>query len=158
MSEPAVRPERTAWRDQQFSERHRLWGWDCPAEDVDFLMIEYDTAEPRAIMEYKHESARGQTSRHPSYEAISRLADRGRIPFFAVRYADDLSWWIVTGLNGQARGLLGVTAERFFSEIEYVRFLYERIRGRPLPREVGETILGQPFVRRQMRDLRGRNP
>lgn len=147
MGEPTVRPERTVWRDAQFSLRHRAWGWNCPAADVDFLMIEYDNAEPRAIVEYKHESAEGQTSTHPSYKAICRLADRGQVPFFAVRYADDLSWWIVTGLNRRARDLLGETVLRFFAEVEYVRFLYEKVRGRPFPNDVEQKLMACPFVR-----------
>ena len=34
----SVRAERTHWRDEALSERHRLWGYDCPAVDVDFLL------------------------------------------------------------------------------------------------------------------------
>ena len=34
-----VRPERTGWRDEKLSQRHRMWGWDCPAVDIDFLLL-----------------------------------------------------------------------------------------------------------------------
>lgn len=59
--------ERTGWRDQELSNRHRTWGHDCPAEDVDFLLdtqptmfndsfrlVEYYHARPKALIEYKH--------------------------------------------------------------------------------------------------------
>ena len=148
MGAPTVTPERTAWRDVQFSLRHRDWGWDCPAVDIDFLMVEYDQAEPRAIIEYKHESAQEPTSEHPSYRSVCKLADRGRIPFFVVRYADDLSWWWVIGLNGRARHLLGETPNLIlFAEAEYVRFLYETVRDRTFPTDLMEKLMANPFIR-----------
>ena len=52
--------ERTGWRDQALSERHRAWGWDCPALDMDFVMIEYDNGKATALVEYKHEQAAPQ--------------------------------------------------------------------------------------------------
>lgn len=30
--------ERTGWRDEEISARHRIWGVNCPAVDLDFLM------------------------------------------------------------------------------------------------------------------------
>ena len=47
-----VRQERTGWRDEALSKRHRDWGWDCPAIDIDFLMIEYDKGKSVALVEY----------------------------------------------------------------------------------------------------------
>lgn len=38
----AVAEERNGWRDERISKRHRQWGRDCPAVDIDFLMLEYD--------------------------------------------------------------------------------------------------------------------
>ena len=34
---PEVRQERSGWRDMRLSERHRRWGWNCPAVDLDHL-------------------------------------------------------------------------------------------------------------------------
>jgi hypothetical protein len=31
--------ERSGWRDLRRPERHRRWGWDLPAEDLDFLEL-----------------------------------------------------------------------------------------------------------------------
>ena len=49
-----VAPERTGWRDEKISLRHRMWGFDCPAVDVDFVMVEFDRARVVAIVEYKN--------------------------------------------------------------------------------------------------------
>jgi len=122
INKPAVRKERTGWRDESISQRHREWGWDCPAVDIDFLLVEYDRACPVAIIEYKHEKAPLQYATHPSYRALSTLAtDAGR-SFFAVRYAGDFSWWKVTPLNEVA---LSLCPERVqYTESEYVAFLH----------------------------------
>ncbi len=109
------------------SDRHRKWGWDCPAVDIDFLMLEYDTGLPVALVEYKHERAKMQSPSHPSYKALSELGDRAGIPFFAVRYADDFSWWKVIPLNKVS---LSITQDRVqYTEQEYVKFLMG-LRGR----------------------------
>ena len=49
-----VRQERTNWRDQELSARHRTWGFNCPAVDLDFLMVEYNIGKPVGLIEYKH--------------------------------------------------------------------------------------------------------
>ena len=48
-----VKKERNGWRDEAISLRHRLWGWDCPCVDIDFLLIEFDKSLPVALVEYK---------------------------------------------------------------------------------------------------------
>jgi hypothetical protein len=134
MNERPVKAERTGWRDEGLSRRHRLWGWDCPAVDVDFLLVEYDRSEPKAIIEYKSVDADMQTSKHPSYVALRKLADAAHLPLFAVRYGETYEWWNVTALNDAA--LTMQNGERlllYFSEADYVRFLYEVVRGRPMP-------------------------
>jgi hypothetical protein len=48
-----VRRERTEWRDLELSKRHREWGLNCPAVDIDFLMVEYYYGKPVALIDYK---------------------------------------------------------------------------------------------------------
>jgi len=127
-----VRSERTGWRDLGLSERHRRWGWDCPAINLDFLFLEYDRGKATALVEYKHEEAVPVQSWHPSYRALVDLGDRAGLPVFAVRYAADFSWWWVQPLNGRAGDWLP-DGQRL-SEREWVELLY-RIRGQPLPQE-----------------------
>lgn len=128
---PQVKPERTGWRDEALSRRHRYWGFDVPAIDIDFLMLEYDRGRPVALIEYKRETAGAlrleEMQEHSSYQALMRLADR--LPVFVVRYAADLAWFDVAPLNSAAfRQVPGLT---HWSEAEYVRFLY-RLRGRTI--------------------------
>jgi len=91
-----VRKERTGWRDdRRLNDRHRQWGWDCPAVDIDKLFIEYDTAEPVALVEYKHEYAEIAHSTDASISALIKVGNRSQLPVFGVRYADDFSWFRV---------------------------------------------------------------
>ncbi len=36
----SVRQERTGWRDEKISQRHREWGYNCPAVDLDFEVVD----------------------------------------------------------------------------------------------------------------------
>ena len=128
-----VREERSGWRDMALSQRHRRWGWDCPAVDLDFLFLEYDKGKATALVEYKNEHAQPQYSTHPTYLALIDLGTRAGIPVLAVRYADDFSWWRVVPLNDRAKGWLPERAE--MTEQEWVSLLY-RIRGYDLPKSV----------------------
>jgi hypothetical protein len=125
-----IRQERTGWRDEALSERHRRWGFNCPCVDIDFLMIEYDSAIPVALIEYKHEAAETQYSSHASYRAMCHLGTAAGIPVLAVRYAADLSWFRVTPLNAAAKELFKEV--KVYSEEEYVAMLYH-LRGRDMP-------------------------
>jgi hypothetical protein len=133
-----VTQERTGWRDEGLSQRHRMWGWDCPAIDIDFLAVEYDRGKPAALVEYKNEHAQPIRLGHPSVRALVNLADSACLPLFFVRYADDFSWFYPTPAND--------FAERFFarprriSEKEWVRILYH-CRGRELPTELREQLV-----------------
>ena len=127
-----VAKERTGWRDLRINDRHRMWGCDCPAMDIDFLMLEYDRGKAVALVEYKHEDAQVVRLSHPSIRAMVDLADRACLPAFLVRYADDFAWWYATPLNDIARKL--IPEARMTTEAEWVEILY-RCRGRDLPPE-----------------------
>ena len=40
MKTKTVPRERTGWRDEEISRRHRLYGVSCPMIDIDFLVSE----------------------------------------------------------------------------------------------------------------------
>lgn len=125
-----VPPERTGWRDEALSLRHRGYGLDCPAVDLDFLLVEFDGGHPRALVEYKCGDPRPLDFDHPSYQAIRHLADAARIPCVVVFYSPVFWHFTCYPLNDFA-------AEWFshgecLSELEYVRRLYA-IRGREAP-------------------------
>lgn len=130
---PDVRPERTGWRDEALSRRHRRWGWDCPAVDLDFLFLEYDRGKASAIVEYKNEHAAPQYASHPTYQAMIDLGNRANVPVLACRYADDFSTWKVTPLNAAARQ--HVPERVTLDEAGWVRLLY-KIRGYDVPQDV----------------------
>jgi hypothetical protein len=128
-----VRAERTGWRDEALSGRHRRWGWDCPAVDLDFLFLEYDHGKASAIVEYKNEHAAPQYASHPTYRAMIDLGDRAGVPVIACRYSDDFSEWNAVPLNDEAKKYL--SNRMTLSEREWVRLLY-RIRGYECPESI----------------------
>ena len=121
----------------RLNERHRRWGWDCPAVDLDFLFLEYDKGKAVALVEYKHERAQTQWASHPTYQALIDLGNRAKIPVFAARYKDDFSEWNVVPLNIFARTFL--PERQTMTEREWVGFLY-RIRGYEAPPELLDGI------------------
>jgi hypothetical protein len=122
-SERQVRAERTGWRDESISARHRMYGWDVPAVDIDFLLIEYDKGVPCALVEYKAMGARFPNLNHPTYRAIRVLADAAKVPFLVVFY--EAGSWTYTAIagNAQARTFLGYS-HLLMAERAYVRRLY----------------------------------
>jgi len=127
---PDVKPERSGWRDLALSQRHRRWGWDCPAVDLDFLFLEYDRGKAVALVEYKHERAAIQYPSHPTYRALRDLGTRAGVPVFGVRYADSFAWWRVSPLNALAKQW--VPAQTEMTEQGWVSLLY-LVRGRQAP-------------------------
>jgi len=118
--------ERSGWRDLGLNNRHRLWGVNVPATDID-LFLEYDGAVPRGIVEYKHERAETQHSTHPNNKALIRLGNCAEIPVLAVRYTGEYDAFTVTPLNDFAK--THVASRHTYNEDEYVKLLY-KIRDR----------------------------
>lgn len=120
----SVRAERTGWRDQEISAKHRDWGFNCPAVDLDFLMLEYNHSKPSALVEYKHKNAIPPNTRAANYRALVALADMGNIPCLIATY-DPNDWsFIVTPLNEKARIYYGRAAGIVLSEKRFVKSLY----------------------------------
>lgn len=139
--------ERTGWRDEALSLRHREYGQNLPAVDIDFMLIEYDHEEPKALVEYKNEHTPPiNVSKSPSIIAMAKLANSASIPAFLVRYADDFSWWRVLGLNDHAASYL-TTNPQLMDEVEWVSILYA-VRGLQMPEAEKNRIYALPPVRR----------
>jgi hypothetical protein len=94
--------ERTGWRDQWPSERHRLWGAGCPSVDIDWLVVEYTFGRPVALVEYKRYTAQIPDLRHANYQALITLANNSGIPFFWAFYWPDCAAFKVYPVNDQA--------------------------------------------------------
>lgn len=120
-----TRGERTGWRDQEISARHRLWGPWAGAIDMDFLLIEATvTGVPKALIEYKHFQAKFATNYQ--LRVYRELGDKAELPFFLAVYCNKDWWFKVSPHNHHAREIL--TFEKPMSEYEYIRFLQE-LRG-----------------------------
>lgn len=134
--------ERHGKRDNIISEKHRRWGSNVPAVDIDFLLIEYDRAKVQALIEYRH--ANGNIRQDASIKAITDLANRAGVPFFIVRYryaTDDGTLWKkatvdtpaffqIFACNEQAEQLWSTQdVDSWLTEDEYVVWLH-KIRGR----------------------------
>lgn len=129
-NDDGVRNERTAWRDEWISQRHRLWGADCPAADIDFLAVEYDLAVPVAIVDYKAFQPRDLDLKGASFKALSWLADMAGIPFMIVFYNAKTAVFTVQPVNGAAKRRY--RPNQVMSEQEYVASLYT-LRKRSIP-------------------------
>jgi hypothetical protein len=141
--ELGVRQESTGWRDEWISKRHRSWGMDCPATDIDFLMVEYDHREPVALVEYKTLGSLDQIGIERAlldHYPVSKLATLAGLPSLIVGYDSHDVTFRVRATNavaehiGNGEALMGTRWWRL-SEKEYVRLLY-LIRKRVLPAEI----------------------
>lgn len=122
-------PEITGWRDEWISGRHREWGVDCHATDIDFLMVEHSFGAPKALVEYKSigSVAEPKWRDRPNYKALEALANAAGIPCFVLRYdRHNTDSWKVTSVNQSAVSYVGVQAK--MSEVEWVELLH-RVRG-----------------------------
>lgn len=129
--------ERTGWRDEAISRRHRAWGFNCPCVDLDFLVIEYNRALPVAVVEYKHHQAIEPDLGHPTYGAINELCCIANIPFIVARYWKDPWAFRITPVNSAARRVYPANVE--LTERRFVASLYY-IRGLALERNVLEGL------------------
>ena len=115
--------ERTRFRDLALNDRHRLWGRDCPATDVDDF-LEYNHGKSAGLVEYKHE--RAQATGDYNRMAFIDLANRATLPAFEARYTEDFARWTITPLNASAS--LYLPPNMVMTETGWVRLLY-RLRG-----------------------------
>lgn len=128
--------ERTGWRDNALSLRHRAWGEDVPMVDVDWMVVDYDRRIPVAVIDYKR-GLRWQekASDHSNLAALAELATgyRSGIPFLIVRYDDNPWRFMIEPRNPVAKKLEPAKAYGLIlSERRYVTFLYW-LRGRTVP-------------------------
>ncbi len=131
--------ERTGWRDERISRKHREWGMEAPIIDIDFLVIELKYSIPKAIIEYKEKSAKTFTLNDWQYKALSNLSNKAELPLFNVRYYIDnkeIFKGIITPLNKIANKYLKKQTK--MNELEYINFLYA-IRDMEVPNDATTT-------------------
>jgi len=130
--------ERTGWRDQELSAEHRRWGFDCPAVDIDFLLAEYDTAKPVAIVDYKHYRSLTFNPQDANLRTLCNLADDAGLMFFIAMYWPVAWAFRVYPQNDAARDFFADPYE-IFSQRTYVRMLY-RLRKRRTPPHIDNNL------------------
>lgn len=142
--------ERTGWRDEGISRRHRKWGVECQMTDIDFFVIEYRceyrVVSPVALIEYKNEHAPFDLELL-AYTAIRQVSDSANLPFFLVRYTSDFKTYRAIAMNAWANARLAAK-ERQMTELEYVTFLYKLRHYDAVPQKVIDAIkaLQQPTL------------
>ena len=140
MSDRSVRSERTGWRDEWISNRHRAWGWDCPMVDIDFLAAEYDQAKVVAVIEYKAAGAPIHDFTKANYRTLIGMSETLKVPFAVVRYHPTQSLFYV--IPGNDRAKFAFTNQKIISEFEYVEQLY-RLRKRETPEAIASQLSRQ---------------
>ncbi len=148
--------ERSFKRDAWLSTRHRVWGPDVPAMDLDFILAEYDRCVPVVLIDYKHERATINLD-SANTKTLTALGDMAGIPAFIVRYGhtnksgwsdwwevvppDSVSWFQIIPLNidAHATDMPSHDNNTKLSELVYVSWLYD-IRGRKIPQAIVDKI------------------
>ena len=104
-----------------------MWGFNCPAVDLDFVMAEYNHGKPAALIEYKERHARIPDIGHPTYRALAALANGyqdGPLPFLIALYDAEEWWFRVLPVNEPARAHYSHCLEEALHEQRFVRSLY----------------------------------
>lgn len=109
--------------DGGYRDWHRTLGSDLPATDVDF--VEYDARRPVALFEIKHQNVGGVRRDDANIETLIRLAEprNSELPLFICFHDDDLSDFLVRGVNRAGVQRLGASSRVPMSESVYINFL-----------------------------------
>lgn len=137
MSDRIVKPRLTNFGDGPISDWHRdALGYDMPAVDLDFLLVEYDRAIPCAVVDFKHSNTKAINYSHPSVRAVTELCSNQRrrpVPYFTVKYAEDCKMFQVFPMNGEATLFVGDQWQVMADE-EFIEF-QQRLRDERLNRK-----------------------
>jgi len=124
------------------SARHREWGYDCPATNIDCLFVEYNHCQPVAILDFKGKSPSVRDRGTANARTIANLANRGKpLPFYNVYYDNHLWTFILDPINDKARELMPKNAVDLttMSEESFVRFLYD-LRDEVVPSSIVKKL------------------
>lgn len=81
--------------DGAISDRHRnFWGKPLYCTNADMIYYDYKSAEPLAMIDWKHSNIKKLDLNHPNIQSQRKLADKYPIPFFLIIYNEiDWSFW-----------------------------------------------------------------
>ena len=132
--------ERTGWRDERISARHRLWGEDLYFTDIDFCGIEYYSKKGILLVDYKDWHKKDGLYIHGAgHKALGWLADGRNIPACIVIYQLDVqphSFEIIP-LNDSALRYFG--PRQIVSEEQWIKYQYH-LRGLAIDEQFKQTI------------------
>jgi hypothetical protein len=119
------------------SVRHREWGRNVPAVDLDMVAVEYDMATPVAVIDYKYGLGTVVNMGHASMRALGRFHSPAGppLPAFVARYAVDPWQFALEPLNTAGAQLLhahGIEPRTVLEEDTFITFIYS-LRGRQAP-------------------------
>jgi hypothetical protein len=121
--------ERSHWRDEQISKRHRAWGFNCPAVDLDFMLLEFNHGVPVAVVDYKHHAKADPLEglHENAVKALSGLYDEAgaQLPFFVTRYWPQTWAFKALPMNDRAAAWLPAKQWTPMSEQQWVTGLYK---------------------------------
>jgi len=120
--------EQKEWRDDWISERHRTWGYDLPATDIDFMLVEYTGDRPVALIEYKTTGSIdyvGWLKVLRGHRPVSNLATEANLPSFIVAYDIQTVTFYLRGTNQLAEQHQSQMTWLTLTEAEIVAFLRE---------------------------------
>lgn len=135
--ERQVKQERSHWRDAAISARHRLYGYDVPMTDIDFLAVEYSRKRAVMLVDYKAARPFPVNPQAANYTVLSQLASASGVPFVIVFYSPRLWWFYIHPMNSEAAAQFGRGV--WMSEREYVSALYD-LRGLPIPSQIAAQL------------------
>lgn len=139
MPHEAVKKERSGWRDEALSRRHREWGRPIHMTDIDFLVTEHRNGECKALVEYKHCLSDYEFDKSANAAALRHLAstERSPLPLFVVRYWTEPWTFAAYPANDSASALLAKT--KIMCERDYVSFLH-KLRGLEIPPDLARDL------------------
>lgn len=128
---------------ESISPRHREWGNDCPATNIDCILAEYNHKQPVAFIEYKGRRPMLSDSSSANAQVMINLGDRANLPNYIVYYNNsDWTFSIAPG-NKLSRDLLFKYADFQFNqtidELRFVGFLYA-LRQERLPASIANKL------------------
>jgi len=139
MQPDATKRERTGWRDEALSMRHRAWGKPIHMTDIDFLVTEHRNGDCKALVEYKFSMSDYGFAKSANAASLRHLAsnDRSALPLFVVRYWREPWTFAAYPENDSALAMMPKT--RVMSERDYVSFLH-KLRGLELPADLAGAL------------------
>jgi|SRR5271157_417090 len=132
----AVVPEADSWPvHREMSLRHREWGLNCPAVDLDYLLIDFNHCVPVCILEYKYMTSPTNDS---NTTATLRLAEHCGIPYFGAQY-NNRAWWFIVSAYRIGQGIVPGDEKKRYNEQSFREFLYE-LRDRAVAKNIKSTL------------------